>query len=138
MSNIVFENRLPTPKEWATLRAAANWTVCSDTAFLQAIRGSLFGICAVSGTDIVASGRVVGDNALCFYMQDLVVIPEYRKQGIGTAITGKLLKEIQRRALPGAFVGMFAAKKCEHLYRPFGFISRPNEAMGSGMILRLP
>lgn len=39
--------------------------------------------------------RVVGDGYSIVYIQDIVVLPEYQRLGIGTALLGKILERYQ-------------------------------------------
>lgn len=135
---IRYERRLPTVEEWRCLRETAGWTIHDQNEFEKALESSLMGICAVSNGRTIAAARVVGDGILCFYFQDLIVHPDFRRRGIGSEITKRLICEVRKVAAPNSFIGMFASKGCDHLYEPYGFICRPNEKMGPGMILVLP
>jgi GNAT superfamily N-acetyltransferase len=75
-------------------------------------------------------GRVVGDGAAYFYLQDVVVLPEFQRQGIGTAIVEKLLQYLGDSVAPGAFVGLFAADGAAQFYESFGFVRRDAERPG--------
>ena len=58
-----------------------------------------------------------------WYLQEIVVLPEYQGIGIGTAIVNKLLNYIQEHTPEGNFtsVGLTAAEGKEGFYERFGF-----------------
>ena len=56
----------------------------------DALQNSIFAVTARSTTgEVIAMGRIVGDGAIYFYIQDLVVSPDVQGQGIGTAIMAR-------------------------------------------------
>ncbi len=55
-------------------------------------------------------GRVVGDGAVYFYIQDIVVHPEHQGKGIGENIMSALMTYLQENAPDKAFIGLFASK----------------------------
>ena len=66
-----------------------------------------------------------------------MVIPEYQGENIGTGIMKELLKQIDKykKVNPNIRTYLGAAKGKEGFYEKFGFIRRPNEDLGAGMIL---
>jgi ribosomal protein S18 acetylase RimI-like enzyme len=69
------------------------------------------------------------------YIQDIIVKPEYQRLGIGTIIMNEIIKYIIEEYPQGTMVCLMAAKGIENYYKKFGFIERPNEVYGAGMIL---
>ncbi len=78
-------------------------------------------------------GRVVGDGALYFYLQDIIVKPTHQGRAIGRQIVSKLTDEAVARAEIGATIGLMSAKDKEGFYENFGFQVRPTEQLGAGM-----
>ena len=66
-----------------------------------------------------------------------MVIPEYQNKHIGTGIIENLLNQINlyKKINPRIRTYLGASKGKESFYEKFGFISRPNEDLGAGMIL---
>ena len=92
------EARPPTPEEYRRLCTAVGWEpVINFDAAEASLERSLFCCVALDGDEAVGMGRVVGDGAIYFYVQDVAVAP------------------------PQAFVGLFAAAGTEPFYRRFGF-----------------
>ena len=66
-----------------------------------------------------------------------MVLPEYQNKHIGTGIMENLLNQINKfkKINPNIRTYLGASKDKESFYEKFGFVSRPNEDLGSGMIL---
>jgi len=69
----------------------------------------------------VGMGRVISDGVSDGYIQDLVVLPEYRKTGIGTQIVSTLVKKCIELGI--SWIGLIAEPDTEKFYLPFGFHS---------------
>ena len=91
----------------------------------RALKNGLFNVSAVCDGRVVGMGRLVGDGAMYWYLQEIVVLPEYQGKGIGKAIVNRLLAHIKASALPGtqAHVGLIAVQGKEAFYEQFGFTS---------------
>ena len=83
----------------------------------------------------VGTVRVVGDGKLCFYIQDLIVMKEFRKNGIATELMQAVMNYLKKNAAPNAFIGLMAAKGVDDFYKRYGFMARQNEQMGPGMTM---
>jgi len=81
-------------------------------------------------------GRIVGDGAVVVYVQDLIVLPEYQKMGIGKQLIEHLIEYVKVINQPGneIMLCLMCAKGRESFYEKYGFISRPNDNLGPGMI----
>lgn len=58
---------------------------------------------ALVNDEVVGMGRLVGDGVMYWYLQEIVVLPEYQGNGIGTAIVNKLLKYVEEHTDEGNF-----------------------------------
>jgi GNAT superfamily N-acetyltransferase len=67
----------------------------------------------------VGMGRVISDGVSDGYIQDLVVLPEYRKTGIGTQIVSTLVKKCIELGI--SWIGLIAEPDTEKFYLPSGF-----------------
>jgi len=67
----------------------------------------------------VGMGRVIADGVSDGYIQDLVVLPEYRKTGIGTRIVSILVKTCVEQGI--SWIGLIAEPGTKNFYLPFGF-----------------
>lgn len=89
----------------------------------RAIRNGLFNVTAVCDGEVVGMGRLVGDGAMYWYLQEIIVLPEYQGKGIGKSIVSRLLEHIRENTIPGTGVevGLTAVKGKEPFYEKFGF-----------------
>lgn len=126
-----------TVSEYLQLRAAVNWRVLSEKQAKQAIERSLFFVKAVDADgNIVGMGRIVGDGAVVCYIQDLVVHPSVQGQNIGSMIIKRLIAFVEglREENTTMMLCLMCAKGREPFYEKHGFIARPTDALGPGMI----
>jgi len=77
--------------------------------------------------------RVIGDSGLYFYIQDVIVLPQYQKMGIGILMMKKVMRFLESDISPLTVVGLMASKGKEPFYEKFGFTKRPSERRGHGM-----
>ena len=125
-----YEERNIKLEEYQLLREKVGWWSTDSIATQKALDNSLYSIAAVSDGKVIGIGRVVGDNGLYYYIQDLIVHPDYQLKGIGREIMSRLLNYINTNAKKGAFIGLMAAKGLEGYYKELGFIPRPEEGPG--------
>jgi GNAT superfamily N-acetyltransferase len=103
-------------------RAGGWWKEEYDQRELpRLIRGSfLFAVAVDRKTGhAVGMGRVISDGVSDGYIQDLVVLPEYRKTGIGAQIVSTLVKKCVELGI--SWIGLIAEPDTEKFYLPFGF-----------------
>ena len=67
----------------------------------RALQNDLFDIVAIHNEEVIGMGRLVGDGVMYWYLQEIIVMPEYQGKGIGTDIVNALLNHIQREIQPG-------------------------------------
>ena len=84
----------------------------------------------------IGMGRIVSDMAVISYIQDLIIIPEYQKQHIGSLLLNELIGYVESIRIPGTqmMLCLMCAKGREKFYERHGFISRPTDKLGPGMI----
>ncbi|MCL2002986.1 MAG: GNAT family N-acetyltransferase [Oscillospiraceae bacterium] len=124
-----------TPPIFAGLRAACGMTELEPSLIERAVKSSLFTLTAFSGARAVGMVRVVGDGAFVFLIYDLLVVPLWRRRGIGsrlveTAIARSKTFVPQGRAV---VVSLFSAEGRESFYARLGFTELPAPGLGAGM-----
>ena len=136
-------DRVPTFAEHRALAEAVGWSDVFRWEVMEAsIAGSICGTVAVeSEGKVIGMGRVVGDGAFYFYVQDVAVHPDYRRQGLGRAILERLTAQIAKIAGGDCFVGLFASDMAAEMYRQQGFSDYgqpgdPNGNIGMWKVLR--
>lgn len=93
-----------------------------------AMEHSLFRVSVYDGEKVIAMARMIGDMGLCYYIKDVVVRPEYQKQGIGRLLINELMQFIKENGVSGTdiFVELCAMPDKIPFYEKFGFSA--NEA----------
>ena len=88
-----------------------------------AMEHTLFRVSVFDGDRIIAMARMHGDMGLDYYIKDVVVRPEYQKQGVGRMLIEELLRFVQENGIPGTsiFVELCAMPDKIPFYEKFGF-----------------
>lgn len=127
----------PSAEEFNYLTNSVGWGIRKNNIIDEALRNTLYSLCVYDDNKLIGYGRIIGDKTIFLYIQDIMVIPEYQSKHIGTGIMENLLKQINeyKKINPNIRTYLGASKGKEAFYEKFGFISRPNEDLGAGMIL---
>jgi len=84
------------------------------------IRGSFaFLVASAADGQLVGMGRVIADGASDGYIQDLVVLPQYRGRGIGRELVQRLVGRCRECRLE--WIGLLAEQGTEGFYEALGF-----------------
>ncbi len=100
-----------------------------------ALKNSLYSVLAMENGKPIGMARVVGDGRIAFFIKDVVVIKEYRRQKVGTEIMNNVIDYIKSVCCDNAYIGLMATPHKEPFYEQLGFITRPNEEHGAGMLM---
>ena len=122
-SAYTYLERIPSADEHRALWEAVGWGALDARMAVASLANTLHGVVVYHGEQLVGMGRMVGDGAMYFYIQDVAVLPEHQRQGIGRGILERLIRYAQSRRSPEglAFTGLFAAEGTEAFYEAFGF-----------------
>jgi GNAT superfamily N-acetyltransferase len=130
MESIQVVERLPTVREYLALRIAVGWGEVDRDAAERGLRNSLYSVCLVENGNAIGCARVIGDGALYYYVQDVMVLPPYQGRGFGRQIMDRIMAYLRGQASPGMFVGLMAAHDAAGFYRKYGFVERPSDRPG--------
>ena len=86
---------------------------------------SCYGIFLEDVNKLVGFARVISDYATTFYLADVIIDPEYQRQGLGTALVSYVLS----RPVYQGLRGILLTKNAHGLYRKFGFELNTERAM---------
>lgn len=134
MNGVNILRRSASAEEYVEMRQSVGWWLPEKDVISTGLKHSLFSVCAENNEKIVGYGRIIGDGAFALYIQDIIVKPEYQRLGIGMKIMSEIMKYINEEYSKGTMVCLMSAKGKENFYKKFGFIERPNEKYGAGMI----
>ena len=123
--------------EYLELRRSVNWPELTDRQAELALVNCMYQISAYDEGKLIGMGRIVGDGAVICYIQDLIVLPEYHGRGVGSALMMHLKNYVSSLATNGEqiMLALMCAKGREGFYERCGFIARPTDNLGPGMIL---
>lgn len=84
-------------EEIVNLYRSVGWTNYLDRVDVleRAFAGSLCVLAAYDGDKLVGFIRAVGDGQTIVFVQDIIVLPEYQRQGIGTQLLQAILDKYQ-------------------------------------------
>lgn len=118
----LLENQLEA-EDFIRLKVSAGFRDRNIELVEKALKNNLYDVIAVVDDEVIGMGRLVGDGVMYWYLQEIVVLPQYQGKGIGTAIVKKLLDYIEEHTDAGDFtsVGLTAAEGKEGFYERFGF-----------------
>ena len=79
---------IPTIADFISLRAQVGWESPAENNVKLSLQNSLFHVAIYDNEKLIAMGRVIGDGAMYFYIQDVVVAPDYQGHGLRCNIDG--------------------------------------------------
>ena len=88
-----------------------------------AMKYTIFRVSVYDKDEIVAMARMIGDMGLNYYIKDVVVRPDYQKQGIGRLLINELLKFVKKNGVSNTeiFVELCAVPDKIPFYEKLGF-----------------
>lgn len=129
------ENELDV-NNYLRLRSLVGWKELTGEQAQKALDNSLFVVAAYMDGKPVGMGRIVGDGAVISYVQDLIVVPDVQGRGVGSTILNRLTEYVESITSEGTemMFDLMCAKGREDFYRKHGFMARPTDKLGPGMI----
>lgn len=129
--NIKFTENLPDPEEFFQLFCTTGWNktynLTSEELF-TALKKSWYTISAYQADKLVGFARIVADGIVHAMVYDLIVLPEYQKQGIGSGILNKIVEHCVQNRIRD--IQLFSADGKMSFYEKHGFKKRPSDAPG--------
>ena len=130
------EKNTVTPETYFKMRNAVHWKALSKTQAEKALANSLCTFCVTLAGQPIGMARLVGDGAVICYVQDLIIHPNAQGMGVGTMLLEAVIREVEDLTEPGTemMLDLMCAKGREGFYERFGFVARPTDTLGPGMI----
>jgi ribosomal protein S18 acetylase RimI-like enzyme len=103
-------------------RAGGWWKESWDPSGIPSlIKGSEAFIVAIDSktNETIGMGRLISDGVSDAYIQDVVVLPNYRNRGIGQKIVQNLVKYCKSNGI--SWIGLIAEPNQDNFYSPLGF-----------------
>lgn len=124
-------------EEFNYLYDAVGWGSYEEKVSEKALANTMYSVSLYDDDKIIGYGRIIGDGICFLYIHDVMVIPKYQNKKIGSQIMNKLLEKVNQIKIENPYVRVYlgASKGKEKFYERFGFITREDANLGSGMIL---
>ena len=124
-------------KDFVRIRMLNGFAEVPEEHAAKALKNGLINVSAIYRGKLIGMGRMVGDGAMYWYLQEIMVVPEYQRMGIGTLIVNHLIEYAKQNSVTGTFttIGGVSAKGKEPFYEKLGFDIIPN---GIKKMIELP
>lgn len=132
--NIMIKDNALTPEIFVDIRERVNFKYYSIEDVKIALNNTLYNVVIYDNDKPIGIGRVVGDDRIVFFIKDIVVDPDYQNKKIGKLIMEHIFNYISTKACEGAYISLMSTTCCVDFYKKFGFIERPNDDFGPGMV----
>jgi len=100
----------------------------SPSELFRAVSSNWYAVSASDGDKLVGFGRVVSYGVLHAMIYEMIILPEYQGQGIGTQILYMLIQRCLEANVRD--IQLFCARGQRGFYEKYGFIARPEDAPG--------
>ena len=132
---IEYGNEISTD-EYNSLRRSVGWKVLDCEQARRGLDNSMLVIVARRDGQAIGSARVIGDGGYMYLIADVMVRPDCQGLGVGKAMLVRINEWLEDLGKDGRCVmaNLMATKGNEGFYEKLGFISRPNDEMGPGMV----
>jgi len=112
---------VPEPDFTALYREAGWWTEPEPPGFIGPLVAGSTAVAAAFAPDgrMIGMGRAISDGCSDAYIQDVVVLREFRRRGIGGAIIQALIRELQSRGID--WIGLVGQPGTRSFYEQLGF-----------------
>lgn len=124
-------------EEFNYLYDVVGWGSYDEKVSEKALANTMYSVSVYDDDKIIGYGRIIGDGICFLYIHDVMVAPKYQNKKIGSQIMNKLLEKVNQIKIENPYVRVYlgASKGKEKFYERFGFITREDANLGSGMIL---
>ena len=128
---IELREQVPDKDEYFSLFNTTGWNKeykASPDDLERANQNSWLVVSAYDGSKLVGFGRVVTDFVLHAMIFDMIILPDYQGQGIGTMILGRLVDRCLEQGIRD--IQLFCAEGMRVFYEKNGFEARAVNAPG--------
>jgi len=136
MENLRIEKRRLSVTEYQALRGTTDWFSVDDEVVEKSLKNDLFSVCVFDEKTLVGMGRIVGDGAIYFYIQDVIVTPSYQGKGIGVLMMNEIEAYLEENAFNNSFIGLMAADGVQKFYHRFGYLERAETRPGMSKLMK--
>lgn len=122
----------PKVEEYMLLIESTGWQGILNkgkTTLAYSLENSWYCLCVYSKqNEIIGFGRVISDGVLHALICDVIILPEYQRQGLGSEMLNKLIEKCSNHNI--LMIQLFSAKDKYEFYEKHGFEKRPDHSPG--------
>jgi ribosomal protein S18 acetylase RimI-like enzyme len=133
MNHQVELNTPPSSHEYNLLRKQIGWAEVDDDLTQTSLGNSSFTICIRDDSGLIGMARIISDRALFYYVQDVIVTPNYQGRGYGHILMTHIESYLSENAQKGATVALLSVAGKEAFYSRYSYLERKGETLGFGM-----
>lgn len=124
-------------EEFIHLRDSVGFQALSRKQAVTALKNTSYVSALDYNGETVGIARLLFDFCTDAYITDVIVLPEFQGNGLGSVLMDDILEFIRKNAFIGTKVActLYANKEKEEFYKRFGFEKLPNKKYGYGMML---
>ncbi len=132
---ITYKSEIST-ESYNAMRLAVGWKLLDSAQAAAGLENSAYLTVAWDDWRPVGMARVISDGGYMTLIADVMVLPPYQGQGIGTQLLINVNRWLDSLGKGGRMimVNLMATPGNERFYEKFGFVTRPNDHMGAGMV----
>jgi ribosomal protein S18 acetylase RimI-like enzyme len=134
---IFYSTSVPTQTEYFQLFQSTGWNrdyKLTESELYMSIQNSTLCISAYDEQKLIGFGRMLSDRIAHAVLFDVIVSPDYQRNGIGSKITEMLIDKCKQSKIRD--IQLFCATGKIGFYKKLGFKERPERAPGMEMRLR--
>lgn len=131
MSVFSFKHTIPEQQAFFSLFKTTGWNnkyQLDSQQLYNAMENSWYLVSAYENENLVGFGRIICDGIVHALIIDLIVHPDYQKQGIGGILLDKLLDKCKQHQIRD--IQLFSAMGYSAFYEKRGFRKRHDDAPG--------
>lgn len=129
--NINYTTNLPDIDQYFKLFETTGWNKeynLDKEQVFEILLNSWYKVSAHKDDNLVGFGRIISDGIMHALILDMIVLPEFQNNGIGSIILNKLKIKCVSHNLGD--IQLFSAKGKAGFYKKHGFTIRPGDAPG--------
>ena len=137
--NIIYKENLLTAENYRTFQKEMKWEQIEYEQIDKSLKNDLYDVVAIHEDRIIGMGRLIGDGAMFWYVQDIFILTEYQRKGVGSKIVNRLIEYAKENSLSKTEISLclMSASGKEEFYEKLGFKRRPYGHEGAGMDMEI-
>lgn len=126
-----FSDKNPSFNEYQALHKTTGWNakgLYTYDQLYQAVCNSWYSVSIYDGSVLIGYGRIISDGIYQTFICDVMVHPDYQRQGLGIKVMEALLAHCKRQDIK--WIQLSCAKGKQQFYQKLGFAERDPNAPG--------